>query len=365
VDPPASAPRLLWAEALAIAGRTGLPVAMRLLVLGGTRFLSKAIAEEGVRRGHDVTCACRGRSGPVPEGARHVVWDRTEPVPTELAEESFDAVVDTARHPSRTRAAVAAFPGAHWVFVSTVNVYSEEAPGGGPATLPVHDPVDDSGSDDDTVAPELYGAMKVACELAVRDGAASSMVVRPGLIVGPGDPTGRYTYWPDRLARATDGDEVLAPGDPAHLVQVIDLRDLADWILDSAEQHRSGVFDGVGPATPLGELLTETARGVGVSPRWLWVDQGFLLDHEVQPWMGERSVPLWLPRPEYDGMMAHDTAEPFDAGLSCRPVADTARDTLTWMRSEPAYERTGLTPAEEAELLAAWHRSADAAPGTA
>jgi 2'-hydroxyisoflavone reductase len=330
---------------------------MRLLVLGGTMFLSKAIAEAAVRRGHEVTCACRGTSGPVPEGARHVAWDRTEPVPTDLGEASYDVVVDTARHPSRTRSAVAAFPSAHWVFVSTVNVYSEETPGGGPATLPVHDAVHTD--EDVTSSPEMYGAMKVACETTVQEGAASSMVVRPGLIVGPGDPTGRYTYWPDRLSRAADGEEVLAPGEPGQLVQVIDARDLATWIVDSAEQRRTGVFDGVGPLTALADLLAETARGVGVDPQWVWVDQEFLLEQKVEPWMGDRSVPLWLPRPEYDGMMAHDTAAPFAAGLGPRPVADTARDTLAWMRSEPSYVRTGLTQEEEAQLLEAWRGAAD------
>ena len=223
--------------------------------------------------------------------------------------------------------------------------------------------------EDISSAPEMYGAMKVACELIVQEGTASSMVVRPGLIVGPEDPSGRYTYWPDRLARATDGDEVLAPGEPDHLVQVIDVRDLASWIVASAEQRTTGVFDGVGPATALGDLLAETARGVGVRPEWVWVHQDFLLEQEVQPWAGDRSVPLWLPRPAYDGMMTHDTTAPFAAGLSPRPVADTARDTLSWSRSAPTPRRTGLTAEEEADVLAAWHQRnhqrADAGPTTA
>ena len=163
---------------------------MRLLVLGGTVFLSRAVAEEAVRRGHEVTCACRGESGPVPEGATHVAWDRTQPVPSALVEgRDFDAVVDVARHPSRVRSAVAAFPDAHWVFVSTISVYTDDSPPNGTVeTMPTHEPIH---TDEDLASgPDVYGAMKVGCEQAVTDGAASSVVVRPGLIVGPRDETG-------------------------------------------------------------------------------------------------------------------------------------------------------------------------------
>ncbi len=327
---------------------------MRLLVLGGTVFLSKAVAEESVRRGHEVTCACRGESGSVPVGTQHVAWDRDQPVPAELWG-GFDGVVDVARHPSRVRAAVGAFPDAHWVFVSTISVYSDEAtPGGRPDTLPVHDPIH---TDEDPMsAPEVYGAMKVACEQAVQEGVASSTVVRPGLIVGPGDPSGRYTYWPWRLGEgpATVSDPVLAPGSPEDIVQIIDVRDLASWIVDCAESRTQGVYDATGPATRIADVLAETATGVGASPELVWVDQEFLTEQKVAPWSGDRSVPLWLPRPDYDGMMNHDLSATFAAGLATRPVADTARDTLAWLRSEPAYPKTGLTLDEEAELLAGW-----------
>ena len=317
---------------------------MRLLVLGGTVFLSKAVAEEAVRRGHDVTCACRGESGSVPAGAPHVTWDRTSRCPPSCGG-GFDAVVDVARHPSRVRSAVAAFPSAHWVFVSTINVYSDEStPGGRPDTLPLHDPIVDD--EDPSSAPDVYGAMKVACEQPVQDNAVSATVVRPGLIVGPGDPSGRYTYWPERLARRAA--TVLAPGSPDDVVQIIDVRDLASWIVDCAEARTVGAFDGTGPATRLGDVLAETAAGVGASPELVWADQDFLQGRDVEPWMGERAIPLWLPRPEYDGMMDHDLSPSFAAGLTTRPIADTARDTLAWLRSEPDYDRTGLTVEEEA-----------------
>jgi nucleoside-diphosphate-sugar epimerase len=326
---------------------------MRLLVLGGSMFLSRAVAAEGVRRGHEVTCACRGSSGSLPDGVRHVAWDRRQPMPRDLAVAEVDAVVDVARHPSWVRSAVAAFPGAHWVFVSTINVYEDEAtPGGRPGTLAERAPV----TEDVDLAeqPEAYGPMKVACEQIVRAGTASAMVVRPGLIVGPGDPTGRFSYWPARMGDVAAHPEVLAPGDPDDVVQVIDARDLAAWIVDSAEARRTGVFDGIGPARPVADLLAAVAAGVGAQPSLTWVPQDFLAAQDVEPWMGPRSVPLWLPRPEYDGMCAHDATPSLEAGLAPRPVAETARDTLAWLRATPDATLTGLDRAQEAAVLAAW-----------
>jgi len=326
---------------------------MRLLVLGGSMFLSRAVAEEGVRRGHDVTVACRGTSGSLPTGVRHVAWDRSGAMPADLAATGFDAVVDVARLPSWVRTAVGAFPGAHWTFVSTINVYEDEStPGGRPGTLREREPV----TEDVDLAedPEAYGPMKVACEQIVLAGATSAMVVRPGLIVGPGDPTGRFGYWPARMGDVPDHPEVLAPGDPDDAVQVIDVRDLAAWIVDSAETRRTGVFDGIGAPLPIRDLLLEVAAGAGVAPELTWVPQEFLAEREVEPWAGPRSIPLWLPRPEYDGMLAHDATPSYDAGLVTRPLADTARDTLAWLRDHPDAKLTGLARDEEAAVLAAW-----------
>jgi 2'-hydroxyisoflavone reductase len=314
---------------------------MRLLVLGGTRFLSREVAARGVARGWDVTCACRAASGPVPDGATHLPWDRADDPPAEVVAGTWDAVVDVARLPSRVRAAVAATAQAHWVFVSTISVYADT---GSPATEPLLAPIDDDV--DLATDPEAYGGMKVACEQAVRSTAASSVVVRPGLIVGPGDPTGRFAYWPQRLVR---GGEVLAPGRPDDLVQVIDVRDLAAWLLDLAESRTTGTYDAVGRAVPLGELLAHTAAAVGAAyPRLTWVDSDFLEAQGVVPWMGEGSLPLWLPRPEHDGMLAHDPAPAVAAGLRLRPLAETAPDCL----DSPV---TAISPEREADVLAAWH----------
>lgn len=334
---------------------------MRLLVLGGTVFLSRAVAEEAVRRGHDVTCACRGESGALPDGVRHVAWDRRQPVPEQLAGEEYDAVVDVARHPSWVRTAVAAFPSAHWVFVSTINVYADDAtPAGGPHNLALRDPVtEDVDLRED---PEAYGPMKVACEQVVTDGAASAMVVRPGLIVGPHDPTGRFTYWPARMADAREHPEILLPGEANDSVQVIDVRDLAAWIVDSAESRRTGTFDGTGRATTRAaftDAVAAAARDLGLLDpaftAFTAVDQEFLTAHEVAPWMGPRSLPVWLPLPEYAGLMAHDVAASYDAGLVTRPLSETARDTILWLQETPDATVTGISREDEAAVLAAWH----------
>ena len=313
---------------------------MKLLVLGGTRFLSRETATRAVARGWDVTCACRGESGPVPDGATHLPWDRSDDAPAALVDGGWDAVVDVTRLPSHARRAVAAAPDAHWVFVSTVSVYTDSS---SPAMAPLADPITEDV--DLAVDPEAYGGMKVACEQAVQELAATSVIARPGLIVGPGDPTGRFAYWPQRLAR---GGEVLAPGTPDDVVQVIDVRDLATWLLGLAEARTTGVFDAVGTTMPFGEMLAGLAAGVGTEPDLTWVDQDFLEAHGVAPWAGEGSLPLWLPRPEHDGMLAHDPGPAEAAGLRLRTPAETAPGCL----DSPV---TALSAEREAELLAAWH----------
>ena len=250
---------------------------MRLLVLGGTVFLSKAVAEEAVRRGHEVTCACRGTSGSVPEGARLVTWDRDQPVPADLWG-GFDAVVDVARHPSRVRSAVAAFPDAHWVFVSTINVYSDEStPGGRPDTLPLHEPIHTD--EDPASGSEVYGAMKVGCEQAVQEGASSWTVVRPGLIVGPGDPSGRYTYWPWRLSEAPtrpcwrrDRPTTWSRSSTS-----------ATWRRGSSPAPRRGprartTAPGRRPGSPTCSLRRRPASAP--HPELVWVDQEFLTEQK-------------------------------------------------------------------------------------
>ena len=327
---------------------------MRLLVLGGTVFLSRAIAREALARGHDVTCAARGESGEVPTGARLVHLDRTDPDWSGLTGE-WDALVDVARTPSWVAGALDALADrvAHWTFVSSISVYADHTvPGRGPDDSDLLEAIT---ADVEQDSAEAYGASKVGCEQLVQARAQHALVVRPGLIVGPEDPTGRFTYWPERLATA---GPVLAPGDPDQPTQVIDARDLAAFVVHAAEERLSGAYDATGHAVPMRELLASVAQGVGSETDLVWTDAGFLGAHDVGHWAGPRSLPLWLP-PEMTGMLARDVEATYAAGLETRPLEETARDTLAWLAEHPDAPRTGLTRTEEHAVLADAGRPGD------
>lgn len=313
-------------------------------------FLSHAIAADAVARGHDVTCAARGRSGTAPDGARFVHLDRTEPDWSAL-EESYDAVVDVARMPSWVRSAIEALGRRipHWTAISSISVYADHSiPGGSPETLPVLEPAP---ADEEQDSPDKYGAAKVACEQIVQAGAELALVIRPGLIVGPGDPSGRFSYWAERLA---EGGEVLLPESPDRDTQVIDVRDLAAWIVTAAEKRLTGVYDASGPVQRIGDLVDQVAAALGGRAEPVWAPAEFLHEQDVTYWAGPRSLPLWLPE-HARGMTAHDVSAALAVGLTTRPIGETAVDTLAWMRATPEAARTGLSRAEEQDVLAAWH----------
>jgi nucleoside-diphosphate-sugar epimerase len=197
---------------------------------------------------------------------------------------------------------------------------------------------------------EIYGSAKVACEQAIGEGA---FICRAGLIAGPEDPTGRFTYWPLRLDR---GGEVLVPGTPDDAIQLIDVRDLAQWIVHAAETRLTGYFDGIGPTYTRGQFLADCAEAVGSSCTFTWVDRAFLESHDIKRWTGPRSLPLWLPLPEFAGFNTRDTSPARAAGLTLRTISETARDTLLWARTAGGPV-TGLTADEEKAVLKAWHAS--------
>lgn len=326
---------------------------MRVLVLGGTVFLSYATASAAVARGHEVTCAARGESGTVPAGAELVRLDRAEPHAdwSPLTGRSWDVVVDVARYPSWVRRALDALAERtdRWVFVSSVSVYADHSTPGADTSAEVLEPLPDDADETDMA---WYGRAKVSCERLVRERCGdNALVLRPGLVVGPGDPSGRFAYWPHRMAEAS---MVLAPGEPQDPVQMVDVRDLADWLVRAAERGLHDVYDAVAPALTRGEMLEAVATATGSDPRVVWVPQEFLIDRGVRPWMGERSLPLWLPLPEYAGMMSRDVQRTVDAGLDVRPLVETARDTLAWLQYSPTAAVTGLTAPEHRELLRAW-----------
>jgi 2'-hydroxyisoflavone reductase len=326
---------------------------MRLLILGGTQFLGRAIAAHAVATGHEVTCAARGKSGSAAPGAQFVKIDRDAADGlAPLATEAFDAVVDVSRHPGQVRRAIAALKdrATHWTFVSTLSVYADyRMPGQRAGTARLKAP---TAPDVDRSTDANYGEAKVACEQAF---GADAFICRSGLIVGPEDPSGRFAYWPARLAR---GGEVLAPGAPDDFVQFLDVRDLAQWLVHCAETRRIGCYDGVGVPLPRGEFLTRCARALGVDCTFTWVDQDFLESQDVRRWYGPRSLPVWQPLPEFAGFFTFDSAPARAAGLTARSLEETARDTLAW-HSGADVPLTGLTADEEAAVLKAWHARAN------
>jgi 2'-hydroxyisoflavone reductase len=332
---------------------------MRLLVLGGTIFVGYAVAAEAVRRGHDVVCAARGESGSVPDGAALVKVDRDAEDGLDALDGDFDAVVDVSplSH-TWVRRALDAFGAraGHWTFVSTINVYADlVTPGQTPATgalvpaLEQHSTRDQMRAmGEDGIA--LYGGIKVASENAVREAMGDrAFVVRPGLITGSWDRSDRFGYWPGRFAR---GGRVLVP-DSAQPVQIIDVRDLAHWIVDAGEKGTSGTYDAVGPTAGTTRMIEEIAAAVGFDGELVKVSTEQLLAAEVNPWSGPRSLPLWLP-PGDEGMGSHDPQPSIEAGMPVRPFPEAVADALERERELglDRERRAGLSLDEEKEVLA-------------
>lgn len=328
---------------------------MRLLILGGTGWLSGHIAAEALRRGHAVACLARGNTGTVAAGATFVRADRGEPHAYDaVVGEQWDALVDVSSHPGYASAASTALATcSRWcAYVSSASVYADDTVPGQNETAALLPPIESG----DVADPELYGSHKVACErhYVQTFGADHAFVVRPGLIGGPGDRSDRSGYWPLRFDRpaAPDG-RVLVPDEPNLATELIDVRDLAEWILTAAEAQTSGIFNAFGESLSLPQHLETARRVAGHSGPTVKASSAWLQAHDVSPWMGARSLPLWLPLPEYAGFGARDDRAARARGLRNRPLAQTLADTLEWERSRDPFHprRAGLTDAEELTLL--------------
>ena len=318
---------------------------MRLLVLGGPRFLGRAVTDAALAAGHEVTFFNRGRTNPeLYLEVERLVGDRTGELDS-LHGRSWDAVVDTCGYlPENVLASASLLADSGtYCFVSSVSVYrdfmnvnDEESPVAELGELPA-----------DEVTEESYGPLKALCEDATRDVfGARALVVRPGLIVGPYDPTGRFTYWPHRIAR---GGEVLAPAPPESPTQVIDVRDLGTWIVELCARHEGGTYNATHPGVSWRALL-DTCREVASSDAEItWVSPEFLVEQEVGEWM---ELPLWLVDPAMECADRVDVSRALEAGLTFRPLEETVRGTLDDAQTTDA---AGLRPEREAELLAAWH----------
>jgi len=313
---------------------------MKLLVLGGTRFLGRHVVEAAMARGHAVTIFTRGRSA-VPWGSRveAIAGDRDPAIAPglqALGEGQWDAVIDTSGYVPRVVGASAALLAprvGRYLFVSSVSVYAHSDRPGLTETAEVAT-LDDPANED---IPKNYGALKAACEAAVSEAfGARASHVRPGLIVGPFDATDRFGYWVARFVHphllGARPDRAVVPAPRERPVQFIDARDLAQWMVDLVERDTSGTFNACSPAGQwtMGDLVDALVDGASASPAPAWIPDARLAAHGVQPWIG---LPLWLPASEPDsaGFLAIDASRAHDAGLATRPLDRTIADTAAWL----------------------------------
>jgi 2'-hydroxyisoflavone reductase len=349
-------------NARASARRAAKP--LRILILGGTGFTGPHQVRYALARGHKVTLFNRGKEpNPWPGEVEELLGDRNSGDLKSLAGREWDVCIDNPTTlPFWVRDAGAALRGkvGQYIFISTISVYADTSKPG----------VDESGAlaqyhgkdamqeTQENVKADmaLYGPLKALSEQeAQKQFPGITTIIRPGLIVGPGDATDRFTYWPVRLAR---GGDVLAPGDGKDPVQFIDARDLAEWTIRMAEQRSLGIFHATGPAKEL--TMSAMLRGIGTaihaSAKPIWVPADFLAAQKVSPW---GDMPVWLPGHGEDAGFARlDLRKAIGAGLTYRPLATTAADTLTWFREQPAERQaklhSGISPEREAEVLKAW-----------
>jgi 2'-hydroxyisoflavone reductase len=318
---------------------------VRLLLLGGPRFLGRALADAALDHGHELTFFNRGRTNTdlYPDVER-LVGDRGADLGA-LTGRRWDAVVDTSGYlPDVVRASAEKLADSGlYCFVSSISVYAD-------SSVPVDEDSEVAPLGDlprDEVTEESYGPLKALCEDAVRDVFGDgALVIRPGLIVGPYDPTGRFTYWPHRIAR---GGEVLAPGPLERHTELIDVRDLGAWLVELCERGVGGILNATHPGVGWGELLESCRLVTGGDATFTWVTDEFLLENGVGEWM---ELPLWVASPEAAGLNGVVVDRALAAGLAFRPLADTIRGTLD--EAEPT-EAAGLRPEREADLLTKWH----------
>jgi 2'-hydroxyisoflavone reductase len=324
---------------------------MRVLVLGGTAWVGHSIAAVALARGHEVTCLARGSA--VPDGARVVNADRDDDDALRLvADERWDAVFDVARQPGHVRRAVRDLESRanRYVFVSTANVYASQGGVGDDEAAELNPPLQADGFD----SPDDYGPAKVACENAVLSvfGAERSLIARAGLIGGPGDPTHRTDYWPWRFAHPAVAGQVLVPDAPDLPTGVIDVRDLAEWLVNCVERGVTGIFNAMGTPVPFPAHVAAAKEAAGSDARAVPAPEAWLQERGVSEWSGERSLPLWLADRSWYGMNARSLARAQAAGLIQRPLVETLRDSLRWRESFASeVSGAGLTDADERELL--------------
>jgi 2'-hydroxyisoflavone reductase len=342
---------------------------MKVLILGGTRFLGRHVVVAAGARGHEVTLFNRGNYSSEDLGASEIIQGDRHTELHKLRGRHWDTVVDTSGHlPRAVTAAAQVLSGAvdRYVFISTQNAYKDVSVPGIEETYPRATLTDEqlhrAYAIDTSGQPsygELYGGLKSLCEQAAEEVMPNRvLIIRPGLIVGPYDYTDRFTYWPVRVAA---GGEVLAPGPADRFIQFIDVRDLAEWIVTMIERKATGVYNahGLPGRLTMQCFLDECKSAAGSDAQFTWVSEDFLLQEKVAAWS---ELPLWLPQeaaPHLKGFMFISPAKAVAAGLNFRPLNETIRDTLSWFQSTRSNDelKAGLDRDKERPLLYKWHDS--------
>ena len=330
---------------------------MKILILGGTKFLGRYLVDAALAGRHEVTLFNRGKTNPTLfPNIETIIGDREHDI-EKLSGREWDALIDVAGYvPRIVRLAAQSLERAvkRYVYISSVSAYA----GFQKVGINESDPV--GKLEDETVEEitgETYGPLKALCEKTVQEIYGDrALIVRPGLIAGPYDPTDRFTYWPMRVKR---GGDMITPDTPDTPIQIIDVRDLAAFIIKLVEDNASGIYNATGPdyELSLGEMLDACKRVTGSVAAFHWTSVEFLKEHEVEPWS---DMPVWIPDTEEDaGFSRVDVSKAISAGLKFRPLEDTIRDTIAWadMRSEDHEWRAGLNPDKERILLAMLKRN--------
>ncbi|HEX8678525.1 MAG TPA: NAD-dependent epimerase/dehydratase family protein [Chthoniobacterales bacterium] len=342
------------------------PKPLRILILGGTGFTGPFQVEYAVKRGHKVTVFNRGKTkrGELPEGVEQLVGDRNNDLES-LKGKKWDVVIDNPTSvPVWVRDAAQVLKGNvdRYVFISTISVYADNTKQNDETSaLAKYEGADAMKETRETLIAsqfKLYGPLKALSEQeAEKWFPGKTLVIRPGLIVGPNDQTDRFTYWPVRIDR---GGEVLAPGNPKDPVQFIDARDLAEWTIRMVEKGATGIYNATGPDKELGvgDMLNGIKSALNASANFTWADADFLEAQKVSPWS---DMPVWVPpRGEDGGLSRTSIKKALATGLTFRPFDVTTRDTLAWFKTLPAERqaelKAGLKPDREKEVLAEWHK---------
>ncbi|MEP6913066.1 MAG: NAD-dependent epimerase/dehydratase family protein [bacterium] len=345
---------------------------MKLLILGGTRFLGRHLVTTALARNHEVTLFNRGKHPYAAlTGVEIIHGDRNSDL-SKLQGQRWDAVVDTCGYLPRTvraSAEILSDSADVYVFISSLSLYADVSVRGIDETAPVArltreqvdqaNGIDSSGQTSAVTYGKMYGGLKALCEQAAEEVLPNRvLIIRPGLIVGPYDYTDRFTYWVQRVAR---GGAVLSPGRPERCVQFIDVRDLAEWTVRMIERKEMGVYNANGlPNYLTMEGVLEECKMVSANDASLtWVSEEFLMQEKVVPWS---EMPLWMPEaaaPHLKGFMFINCDKAVGAGLSFRPLNNTIRDTLTWYETNRPNEelKAGIDPDKEQRLLRKWQET--------